>query len=346
MTADPLRRPITVAICTLDGRARIGEALDALAGQHDPGVPWRVLVIDNGSSDGTAGFAVERWEQRAPGVPLTVVVEHRRGLLHGRVRAFTEAGEGLVVFVDDDNVLDPDYLRTVAGIFAERPTLGAVGGVSRLPPGVVGPPSMQRLLEAFAIGRSTSIRLGSPMPWGAGLAVRVEAFLPLVEAGYVPVHASRGDDTEVGLLLRGMGWELAVDDRLTMVHAIDLSRLTPSAYRSMSRENGRTSLALRLYEDAVGTGSCGSWPGALLRSLGKAAASLVPRRAQDGAIDNRRVHAVGRLGATIDPVRFRRLRRTILGNVALARACPGPDAAPVTSSAAAAAVTAGGAADR
>jgi hypothetical protein len=335
VTDDPQGRPITVAICTLDGRERIGAALDALAAQEDPGVPWRVLVIDNGSTDGTAAFALERWEQRSSDVPLTCVVEHRRGLLHGRVRAFTEAAEGVVVFVDDDNLLDPGYVRTVAEIFADRPALGAVGGVSRLPPGVVGPATMQPLLEAFAIGRTTSVRLGSPMPWGAGLAVRVEAFLPLVEAGYVPVHASRGDDTEVGLLLRGMGWELAVDERLTMVHAIDLSRLTPSAYRAMSRENGRTSLALRLYEDAVGTGSCGTWPSALLRSVAKAATSLVPRRTPAGAIDNRRIHAVGRLGAAIDPVRFRRLRRTILGNVALARACPGPPATTTAASIAA-----------
>jgi hypothetical protein len=309
-----------VAICTLDGRERIEPVLEALAAQDDPGVPWRVLVVDNGSTDGTGAFALECWERLAPGAPLSCVVEPRPGLLPARLRAFAEAGAGVVVFVDDDNVLDPGYLRTVVEILGERPSLGAVGGVSRLPPGVVCPPEMQPLLEAFAIGRSTSVRLGSPMPWGAGLAVRVAAFHPLVARGYEPVHSSRGDDTEICLLLRGLGWELAVDERLSMIHAIDLGRLTPAAYRRMSQENGQTSLALRLYEDAVRTGSCATWPSALLRSAAKAALSLVPKRRTDGGIDIRRVHALGRLRATINPARYARLRATIRHNVALVRA--------------------------
>ena len=320
MTDAPRRQPVTVAICTLDGRGRIEPVLEAIAAQDDPGVPWRVLVVDNGSTDGTGAFAVECWERLAAGVPLSCVVEPLPGLLAGRVRAFAEAGDGIVVFVDDDNILDPTYLRTVVEILDRRPALGAVGGVSRLPPGVVCPPEMQPSLEAFAIGRSTSVRLGSPMPWGAGLAVRVAAFRPLVAGGYEPVHSSRGDDTEICLLLRGLGWELAVDERLTMVHAIDLGRLTPTAYRRMSHENGRTSLALRLYEDAVRTGSCATWPSALLRSAARAGLSLVPTRRATGGIDNRRVHALGRLRATINPTRYARLRAAIRHNVALVRA--------------------------
>lgn len=328
MTGDGGAGPLTVAICTLDGRERIGRALDALAGQDDPGVPWQVLVVDNGSTDGTGPHAVERWERLAAHAPLRCVVEPERGLLHGRIRAFTEAGEGVVVFVDDDNVLDPGYLRAVAAAFDGRPRLGALGGVSRLPAGVACPPEVQPLLEAFAIGRTTSVRLGSPMPWGAGLAVRVEAILPLVERGYEPVHRSRGDDTELGLLLRGMGWDLDVDDRLTMVHAVDLGRMTPSAFRAMSRENGRTAVALRLYEDAIGTGSCSTWLPALVRSLAILGVALVPQRRPAGGVDTRRLHAVGRLGATVGPRRFARLRATVLRNVARARACPAPEAVP------------------
>jgi hypothetical protein len=311
--------PVTVAICTRNGKDRIGPVLEALAAQQDPGVPWRVLVIDNGSTDGTGEFVRERWDVLAPDAPLSCVVELEPGVFHARMRAFADAGEGLVVFVDDDNRLDPDYLRTVVVVMEQRPEVGAVGGTSRLPPGIELPPELEAVREAYAIGRPSSIRLDSPMPWGAGLAVRAAAFLPLMERGYHPVHAGRGDDTELCLLLAGMGWDLIVDERLTLVHAVDGSRLTREAFRQMSYENGRTATSLRLIEDALRTGSCASWPGALAGAVARLALSLVPLPRGHRSIGVRRAHAAGRLRATASPRRFAERRAAVLHNVGLAR---------------------------
>lgn len=322
----PATGPLTVAICTRDGAARIGATLEALAAQDDPGVPWRLLVVDNGSSDGTIEVAEARWAALGSPAPLECVVEPEPGTLRGRVRAIKEAGDGVLLYVDDDNHLDPTYLRAAVAALDANAALGAVGGVSRLPPGRRSPPELVPVLEAYAIGRTTSVRLGAPMPWGAGMALRAAALQPLLAGGYAPVHGSRGDDTELCLLLRGMGWDLAVDDRMTLVHDVDPDRFTAASYRRMSRANGRTSTTLRLYEDALRTGSCATWPEAVLRALVIGFLSLFPKRGDRAGLDNRRVHALGRLQATWHPGRFSRDRRSILRNVALARACPGPPA--------------------
>ena len=46
-------RKVTVSIVSWNGRRHLETCLDALAKQHDPGVPWEVVVLDNGSSDDT-----------------------------------------------------------------------------------------------------------------------------------------------------------------------------------------------------------------------------------------------------------------------------------------------------
>ena len=52
------------------------------------------------------------------------------------IRKILEAGiaaasADLLLMLDDDNILDPDYLQAAVEIAAENPTLGAFGGISR-----------------------------------------------------------------------------------------------------------------------------------------------------------------------------------------------------------------------
>jgi GT2 family glycosyltransferase len=61
------------------------------------------------------------------------------GLTFARLRGFAEAKGELIVMVDDDNVLAPDYLETAVRIAEEHPMLGAFGGKS-LPEFAVEPP--------------------------------------------------------------------------------------------------------------------------------------------------------------------------------------------------------------
>lgn len=53
-----MSRPPTVAVCVLswNGRHHLEVCLPALRAQEAPGVEWEVLVLDNGSDDGTAGW--------------------------------------------------------------------------------------------------------------------------------------------------------------------------------------------------------------------------------------------------------------------------------------------------
>jgi GT2 family glycosyltransferase len=81
------------------------------------------VIVDNASQelgDGTWGFA---------GIKNAKIVrEERLGLTHARVRGFGEAKGEIVVMVDDDNLLRPDYLERAVEILGKNPLLGAIGG--------------------------------------------------------------------------------------------------------------------------------------------------------------------------------------------------------------------------
>lgn len=99
----------SVIIPLFQGADTIGAQLDALASQEDPGVPWEVVVADNGSTDGGPDI-VRRWS--AAPVPAQVVdASAVRGASHARnVGARAATGE-LLCFCAADDVVQPSWLR-------------------------------------------------------------------------------------------------------------------------------------------------------------------------------------------------------------------------------------------
>ena len=117
---------LTVALCTHNHEPRLERTLQALAHLRPPESPWEFLVVDNASTDATAALLCDpRW--RPPHLELRVVRDSKLGLSHARNRAIAEARGEYIVFMDDDETPDPDWLRAFErAILAERPD--ALGG--------------------------------------------------------------------------------------------------------------------------------------------------------------------------------------------------------------------------
>lgn len=71
---------VSVLLPVRDGVTTIGEQLAALATQTYGG-PWELLIIDDGSSDGTLDV-VTRWRDRLP--QLRIVSAGGNGVAHAR----------------------------------------------------------------------------------------------------------------------------------------------------------------------------------------------------------------------------------------------------------------------
>jgi hypothetical protein len=158
MTADSNLPRVSVVIPTHNPREDyLARVLGALLQQTLPREQWEIIVIDNGSCVPLRAGAGPRdqetkslKDQKTQGPQATeidlswhpqarVVREEMLGLTFARLRGFAESKGELIVMVDDDNLLAPDYLETAVRIAEKHPMLGAFGGKS-LPEFEVEPP--------------------------------------------------------------------------------------------------------------------------------------------------------------------------------------------------------------
>lgn len=110
----------SVIVLNYNGRNWLPGCLDALDGQLGA-PPFEIVLVDNGSTDGSAVFVRERW-------PRVRVVESgdNLGFAEGNnVGARAAQGEWLV-FLNNDTVAEPDWLAKLFGESASHPDYGLI----------------------------------------------------------------------------------------------------------------------------------------------------------------------------------------------------------------------------
>lgn len=179
---------LSVIICAHNPREDyLRRTLASLRGQLLDKTEWEFLLIDNGSTPPLGEAWDLRWHPQG-----RCVQEGEIGLTAARLRAIREAKGQLLIFVDDDNVLSPDYLSVAVATMAAHPFLGVVGAGVLAPEFEVKPSSTvkemlpQLALRTVQVSHWSNNVMDSPtLPWGAGLCVRREVaqhYLTLVEA--------------------------------------------------------------------------------------------------------------------------------------------------------------------
>ncbi len=182
---------VTVTIQTYNHADSLKRTLESLGELHCPaGSDYEILVVDNNSTDHTAGVVSEC--QTVLGARLRGVFESRQGLSHARNRAIAEARGELICFIDDDVIVDPGWLAGHINAYHADARTVAVGGRVLLhwPDGWVRPAWLTSDLEGF-LGRvdlkaDESIMRFPRYPFGCNMSVRrdiaqqVGGFCPLL----------------------------------------------------------------------------------------------------------------------------------------------------------------------
>src|SRR5262249_48517636 len=119
-----LSRLISLCICTYNRSRSLNETLNSVRGLQSLEALLEILIIDNNSTDDTADIV----ETFAPELPIRRVVELSQGLSHARNRAIAEFRGELLLFTDDDVLLDPDWLTAYALAASKFPRAQFFGG--------------------------------------------------------------------------------------------------------------------------------------------------------------------------------------------------------------------------
>jgi glycosyltransferase involved in cell wall biosynthesis len=229
---------LSVIICTHNPRRDyLQRTLDALEKQSLPKDEWELLLVDNASKSLLSDEWSLFWHPNARHMR-----ENQLGLTAARMKGILEARSELLVFVDDDNVLEKTFLESTKAIAYDMPFLGAWGG--RIDPEFEVPPpaEINEFLGMLAIRPvseviwSNDIRHGQSQPWGAGMCVRKEvAILYLRNAKEDPVRKTLGrigsslsscEDTDLVMTCPELGLGFGLFPQLQLLHLIGSARLT------------------------------------------------------------------------------------------------------------------------
>ena len=91
----------------------VEEAICSLQLQDNAGPRWRLLVVDNASSDDTPQ-RLARLQRKWP--RLITVRENRQGLSHARNRGIAECASGWILFADDECTFPTDYVSRALSV--------------------------------------------------------------------------------------------------------------------------------------------------------------------------------------------------------------------------------------
>jgi glycosyltransferase involved in cell wall biosynthesis len=162
---------ISLIICTRNRRSSLGKCLQYVEKLQSPPGAWELVIVDNGSTDGTAEFL--RDFSRNASAPVALVYESERGLSRARNAGISRATGDILAFTDDDCYLDADFLIKLHEVF-QNPKIGYAGGRILLYDEADAPVTLRTETEIQVIEPHSYIRAGQLH--GANMAVRRSVF--------------------------------------------------------------------------------------------------------------------------------------------------------------------------
>ena len=118
---------ISVILCTYNRDRYIYNVLRSIVNGDLPRSEYEIVLVDNNSSDNTKGEC-QRFVADFPDVVLRYCYEEKQGLSHARNCGITNAHGDLLVYVDDDAIVNKEYLSTYADFFKRNSDAVAAGG--------------------------------------------------------------------------------------------------------------------------------------------------------------------------------------------------------------------------
>ena len=246
---DPRTTPeVSVVISTRNRAAWLADCLGSLAEQNGD-TTYEVVVVDNASTDGTSEVIAE-WANRD--LRFRGAYEPRIGLSAGKNRGLREARAPLLLFTDDDVIVDSGWISADVRSFAREETDCAGGRVIPVP-GDLGPwpswlpPDETGDLGMLDHGGPDRILSEDDYVWGANLAARRDVFER--SGSWDESVGRRGDargtfeDVEFQDRLRDQGVSIWFCERAIVHHRVPRGTITPRRVLDLAFVSGRNRVA-------------------------------------------------------------------------------------------------------
>ena len=195
-------RCVTVAICTWNRANLLDQTLTQMRKLRIPAdVEWELLVVNNNCTDDTDQVIVRNQDS----LPLVRLFEPRQGLSNARNCAVAAARGELLLWTDDDVLVEPEWLSAYVAAAEKWPEAGYFGGAID-PWYECSPPrwlleNIKHVGGMFVIkdlGQEERFLCETEIPFGANMAFRSEIlrenqFHPSLGRKRRRLHVGRGN---------------------------------------------------------------------------------------------------------------------------------------------------------
>jgi glycosyltransferase involved in cell wall biosynthesis len=297
---------LTVLFATFNGADTLPATLQALSELVPPPGGWRLVAVDNGSSDTTPDIL----RLFADRLPLSVLTHPPRGKNRALNAGLTLCAGDAIVFTDDDVLPCRDWLTAWRAVLDDHPDSAVFGGPIR-PAWARDPPRW--LLDGVPLGPAYAVldedcREGPVGPgaiWGPNMAIRASVFAAghRFDEHVGPDGSSTyamGSEVEFTRRLAALGHRCRHDKRPVVHHIVPAHAMTAAWLKARARRYGRGEYAQRRRTRPDDAGlNARRW---LLRKAAEAAVSeltcrMLGRPAEAAAAAWRRHAALGQLEA-------------------------------------------------
>jgi glycosyltransferase involved in cell wall biosynthesis len=252
---------ITVIVCCFNSSSRISQTLQYLGRQKlSESLSAEILLVDNGSSDDTIVASKTAWEANKHNrIKFRVTTEATPGLAAAREKGIAESQFEYIVFCDDDNWLEEDYLQNVYMILSGSNELAAVGGNNKGVFEVTPPAWIINFQSSYAIGEQGVGEYqeleGSSYLVGAGLGFKKSVYRKAIELGYhfyltdrIGTKVVGGGDVELSYIFKLCGYKIAYSSSLELNHYMPPNRITKKYLVNMWHNYPQSWLVFEAYK--------------------------------------------------------------------------------------------------
>jgi len=227
-----INKGISIIICCYNSAPRLPKTLECIAKQEtDNTFPVELLIVDNASKDITKDVALAEWRKYRSNISFSLIDEETPGQMYARRKGVQEAKYEYILFCDDDNWLQADYVQRAFGIIEKDTKIGALGGQSIAVSDIDFPEWFFDFEINYAVGKQNVERWG--YLWGAGIVIRktllnkvFDLKNPFLNQGRTGNVLTSGDDCEICKRILLLGYKLLYDESLVLSHYIAPGRLT------------------------------------------------------------------------------------------------------------------------
>lgn len=234
---------LSIIICTYNRCNSLKTTLQSILDSNiNKIISVEIIVIDNNSSDATKNVVCHFHDNSV--VNIRYFFEQKQGLSFARNRGVLEADGDLLVFADDDIIVDNEWINNIFITFSDSDVSCAGGRIYPIwekccPAWLIK--DLYPYLALLDLG-DNNIKMSSPRLWGANLIIRASMFKKYgmfdTSLGRTAGKLYGNEETNFIKLLLNYGEGVYYVPKIIVHHCIGANRMKKSYFRKWMFDGG------------------------------------------------------------------------------------------------------------